>query len=642
MRALPAVALCTALLGGAFPSWGQATGETPPAPGRDVQRLSGVDLTLPAPDAFRGWPPEELRTRPYWLPWTGYAFTRARLFQRPVLFFMSAPWNRFSQRMQEETLADPRVVALANQGYLAIAVRADRRPDIQERYQTGSWPVVAFLLPDGKPMLSQANQQGVALPITTGYVTPDAMAFLLEQGLIYFDRWSSLLQGVGTVWKQGEGGAEPVAGPAAVEGSDSLARWLLGNADRQQGGFGAAPKYPVASLVEYARLRDARLVPALFEHADLTLDRLLASPLYDKREGGVHRLAASTDWGGIQYEKMLDRNAALVRDLVFALRGGASPARERALRETAGWIVRVLGRPGGGFALSQFADPSSPDGGRHWTAPAGEAPPPPVDTLVLSGPNAMAGAALLRAGALLADDGLADAGRGAIELVLGRAYERARGVDHVIEPQPEDRRYLTAQADVALGVVDAYEATGDPRHLAAARDVAEFTLRHFRAGEESALRDLLPEAQPLGLLDLPRRPMTDNVRLARALLRLAIHTGDAGFRSEAERIVSAYAGEPTLYRVAGTELALAIEEIVREPLTIRIDGAPADAATRALRRSALAVSWPWTIVTTGSADQGAAAVVSWRGETRRVERAGDLDGAVRQLSASGAPGVPGR
>src|SRR6185436_11935980 len=117
----------------------------------------------------------------------------------------------------------------------------------------------------------------------------------------------------------------------------------------------------------------------------------------------------------------------------------------------------------------------SPDGGRYWTAEADRGSPPPVDRLVLSGANALAGAALLRAAAWLGDPAAASAGRSALDMVLERAYARGRGVDHVIEPRPESRRFLVTQADVAFGLVDAYETTGEARYLTAARDIVDFS-----------------------------------------------------------------------------------------------------------------------------------------------------------------------
>ena len=134
------------LLAGLVP-WGVAGGGV-----RDADRPVGsaLDLDVPAQHAFRDWPPVALRERPYWLPWSREVFQRATLFGEPVFFLLTVNWNRAAQQLEQATLADRDVLRLINSRYVSLKVNADLRPDIRERYQTGVWPAVAFLLPNGK------------------------------------------------------------------------------------------------------------------------------------------------------------------------------------------------------------------------------------------------------------------------------------------------------------------------------------------------------------------------------------------------------------------------------------------------------------------------------------------------------------
>ena len=58
---------------------------------------------------------------------------------------------------------------------------------------------------------------------------------------------------------------------------------------------------------------------------------------------------------------------------------------------------------------------------------------------------------------------------------MGRPHSRAvspgRGVTHVIESESEGGRFLVTQSEVAFGLLDAYESTGDARYLVVAKDV---------------------------------------------------------------------------------------------------------------------------------------------------------------------------
>ncbi len=594
--------------------------------------------TTPAQDLFRDWPPRELLERSYWLPWTPQTLQRATLFDRPVLLVMASPWSRRSQELMTATLADTVVLQALNDSYVTVLVNPDRRPDLRERYQTGTWPVVAFLLPNGQPLLSQVNEQGVAQPITTSLVEPDRMLFLVNEGDFYYRKWRAELFALGQIWTQREAREEEFeGGELSAASSDALSQWLLGNADRQGGGFGLAPKFVVPALYEYAALRRARQVPALALHARFTLERWLDSPLYDRRGGGVHRLAAAPSWQQLQYEKMLETNVLLMRELLFALGDGPSEALQQGLAGTARFLVEVLGRPGGGFRLGQWADPASADGGGYWRGETEQAPT--VDPLVLSGPNALAGSTLIRAGELLGDPALVDSGRAALRLVLERAWVRGRGFDHVIEPEPEALRFLTTQAEVAFGMLDAYQATGEGRYLEAARDAVDFSLHNLLDAEPGLFRDTLPPQVPLGLEVNPRHPVRSNVRLARTMLRLGHLGAGETYREQALTALRALAGDLTAYRVLGAEVGVAVEEAIQAPLSIVIRGAPDDAGARALRRQALAAPWPWTVIGTAPGQGPATAVLSRNGRQETVREPAGMAAAVERLTGA-APGGP--
>src|SRR5882672_1161295 len=346
----------------------QASGEGTAAPTVLPPYLKGVDLTLPSQAAFKAWPPKELEERAYWLPWTPLTFQRATLFNQPIFLLVTVPWSRAAQRMGETSLADPRVLRALNHDYVSVLVSADRRPDVYARYGTGNWPAISLLLPDGSPMLSQVNPQHVALPISLGSANVKDVMFNLNEGRKYFDQWQGVLHGVSQVYEKRVELEEAKSGPVDAKAIDPVVRWLLGNVDSKHGGFGVAPKYVLRGVMEWAFLREDQGRPAIVGPARSMLTKLAASPLFDGNEGGVHRMAAAPEWGAIQYEKMLEANVDLMREMVFALREGDDPAFRAALAATARYVTTVLARPAGGFYLAQLADPTSPDGGAYWKA----------------------------------------------------------------------------------------------------------------------------------------------------------------------------------------------------------------------------------------------------------------------------------
>jgi len=629
-RAALALAIACAL-----PSGGSAAGSSgagDPAGGDGPSYLAGIDLELPAQEAFGGWPPPALAERSYWLPWGRVALDRAALFSRPVLLVLDVNWAHSSAVMLDQTLSDPRVLREINAGFVAVRVNADLRPDLRERYQSGSWPTIAFLLPDGRPMLSTANDRGVDLPITIGTVDPETMLFLVREGRKYWDLEAAALLRRAESWAATEGPPRPLHGFVDAGASDRLAQWLVANSDRRDGGFGAAPKHVLPGLAEYARLRAARGVDDLVAQSALTLLRLVEGPLFDHRGGGIHRVAIAPGFGEIQYEKLLSSNAALARELAIALADGAGPEPRRELAATVRFVRDVLGRAEGGFYLAQLGDPALAAGAA--AGAVGAAAPPPLDPLVLAGANALAGSALLRAAAALADDEIERAGVAALDFVLREAVTADGAVRHVIAPPLANRIYLETQADVALAFVEAYEATGNRAYLTAAAAAAEYARRSLADPGSAALRDHVGEPAPLGLLANPRWPLRPNVRLARALLRLSWHGLGAEHAATARAILAQFSGDLSGFRVHAIEAALAIEEAIAEPIEIRISGPPEDSATRSLRRAAWTASAAGTVVVlTGGSDGLPLAEIGWRGRTARVGEAAALAPALRRLAA---------
>jgi len=596
--------------------------------------LRGIDLDKPAQEAFKSWPSQDLIERPYWLPWGPLTFLRASVFEQPICLILSVPWNHSEQLMQKGALADHEVLRFLNANFVSVAVRADRRPDIHARYGTGTWPVLALLLSDGSPMLSKANTKGLALPITLGYSEKTGVLFHLTDGRKYYDKWRSFLQGLAEVYEKRVDVEEAREGPATDAAVDSFTRWLLGNFDAKNGGFGAAPKTYPDGFMELAAERADAGAGTLSVPARTTLQKWSAGPLHDTVGGGFHRLAAAPDWGAIQYEKLLEVNAGIARELALALRQKDDPGLRTALAGIVRLFTTTLARPEGGFWNAVEADPGSVDGGGYYhAADRAAAPAPPIDRVVFTGPNALAGASLLRAGAVLGDASAEAAGRAALDFVVENGIPPGRGARHVIEARPDLGRFLVTQADVAFALLDGYECTGDRKYLQAASGIATFVEGNLKVGTETAYRDHLSLGHEAGMLEMPFRPMADNARFARVLVRLEEHGAITDGKKEAIAILGGYAGDLTISGARAIEAALAVQEALAPPMTVTIEG-PQDApATRALRHEALALPQGYLIVKTAAGGK-TGATLAWRGAQRRVDKPADLVAAWKTLSTS--------
>ncbi|MFS2032157.1 thioredoxin domain-containing protein, partial [Curtobacterium sp. CT11-45] len=181
--------------------------------------------------------------------------------------------------------------------------------------------------------------------------------------------------------------------------------------DTTYGGFGGAPKFPSAPLLEFlsdVAADDAR-ASALLERS---LHAIRASELTDA-DGGVFRYATKRDWSVPHYERMLYDNAG-----VLAV-AGAEQARGIAdfLRDT-------LRRADGAFVAAQDSE-STIDGrrveGEWYRLPLderGRLDPPPLDDQVLTGWNGLAIRGFAIAGARHGDAEMIALARGAADAIV--------------------------------------------------------------------------------------------------------------------------------------------------------------------------------------------------------------------------------
>ena len=87
-----------------------------------------------------------------WTEWSPRAFARAEAEKKPVLLSLVTAWSDECAAMDQTTFVAPDVVSLIDERFVAVRVDADRRPDVNERYNLGGWPTTAFLTSRWRPV----------------------------------------------------------------------------------------------------------------------------------------------------------------------------------------------------------------------------------------------------------------------------------------------------------------------------------------------------------------------------------------------------------------------------------------------------------------------------------------------------------
>jgi uncharacterized protein len=305
-----------------------------------------------------------------WWPWSAEAFEEARRRDVPVLISVGYAACHWCHVMAHESFEDDAIAKVINDGFVAIKVDREERPDVDAVYMTatqamtgqGGWPMTVFAAPNGDPFFC-------------GTYFPKA-------------NFGRLLDSVGSAWRdqrenvlkqssavvEAIGGAQLVGGPTAPISADlldSAAGQLAKDHDPAYGGFGGAPKFPphmnlLFLLRQYQRTGSAQSLE-IVRH---TAEQMARGGIYDQLAGGFARYAVDHTWTVPHFEKMLYDNALLLRVYTQLWRLTGDPFARRIADETAGFLLRDLATSAGGLSSALDADTAGVEGLTYAWTPA--------------------------------------------------------------------------------------------------------------------------------------------------------------------------------------------------------------------------------------------------------------------------------
>jgi uncharacterized protein YyaL (SSP411 family) len=473
-----------------------------------------------------------------WLPWGDEALRRARELDRPLIVSIGYSSCHWCHVMERESFEDPETAALMNERFVCVKVDREERPDVDAIYMDavqamtghGGWPLNVFLTPEQAPFYGGT------------YFPPDA-----RQGM---PSWRQVLGAVADAWDtqrediraQGEQVAPRLAGGALLTPSeqpldgaafDDAVAALRKGFDSVHGGWGAAPKFPQASVIEFLLARGEQ--PMALQ----TLRSMAGGGIFDHVGGGFSRYSVDARWTVPHFEKMLYDNALLARAYLHGFQAGGDTLLRRTAQETLDWALREMRAPEGGFYSALDADSEGMEGKFYvWTV---------AELRAALGADADADAAIAWFGATE---------RGNFE---GANILESRGPEPPAEqreriratllavraqrvrPGLDDKRLAAWNALMITALADAGAVLGREDYLDAARDAASFVLDHMRAPGGRLLRSFNAGTARLGA------SLEDHAFLLEALLVLYEATFEERWFVEARAladIIVARFGDP--------------------------------------------------------------------------------------------------
>ncbi|MDR6865730.1 uncharacterized protein YyaL (SSP411 family) [Microbacterium resistens] len=535
-----------------------------------------------------------------WYPWGEEAFAEARRRDLPVMISIGYSTCHWCHVMARESFADPVTAAALNDGFIAVKVDREEHPDVDAAYlaaasaftQDLGWPLTVFATPEGRAFHAGTYWPPVGRPPLPAF--RDVLAAVREAWTARRDevddsaaRLAAALARASTAGQEradvGEDGQEREGALPTAEALAEAAARIAEREDTRFGGFGGAPKFPVATTLGFLLhplLRET--APDAASSAERALAAMASSPLRDGVDGGFFRYATQRDWTVPHFERMLTDNAQL---LDIALVAGDTAVA----RGIAAFLLRTLGVPGGGFRAAQdsesWIDGRRSEGGYYALPAEGRAllAPPAVDGKVITGWNGLAIGALARAGSALREPDWIRAAEDAARAVLA-VNRDAHGalVRSSLEGVAADA--VATRADLGLladGLFALALAAGDADWAVAARDVLD-------AGLAGVGPDPVLVAQ--GIVASPDESDGDlpsgTAALATAARTAWLLGAGEEYRTAAEGLVAGLGDRALAQPFAHGALLRAAAGLVRPPRQIVVvteapDGALADAARRA-------------------------------------------------------------
>jgi len=317
-----------------------------------------------------------------WRPWGPEALALAAQEGKPLFLSIGYSTCHWCHVMAHESFEDAGVAEILNREFIPVKVDREERPDLDRIYMTyvqhttghGGWPMSVWLTPAGKPFFG-----GTYFPKDDRHGRPGFVTLLNTIA----DHWRTQREKIETGAEEivqslqrfaSEGGAREIEAPgapvplheAAGEAFEKGFQYFYESHDSRWGGFGGAPKFPRASILDFL-FRSAALQGVSTDlgqeaigMAATTLQRMIEGGLHDHLGGGFHRYSVDEQWHVPHFEKMLYDQALIAMNCLEAQQATGLPVFGWAARDIFDYVARDLTSPHGGFFSAEDADSALP------------------------------------------------------------------------------------------------------------------------------------------------------------------------------------------------------------------------------------------------------------------------------------------
>ena len=284
-----------------------------------------------------------------WYPWCEEALEKAKKENKLILVSIGYSSCHWCHVMEKESFEDEPTALLMNQYYVSIKIDREERPDLDHFFMdalqaisgNGGWPLNMFLTPDGKPfyggtyfppvsMYNRISWKELLVQLHDAFLKrPDDIESQANNLLEHLEKSNQFkpTQLLNIELQKEERFTE--------QQSHQIFHELMKAADREEGGFGNAPKFPqtysIQLLLRYHHFFQSK---DALDQALLSLKKMIRGGIYDQIGGGFCRYSTDSKWLVPHFEKMLYDNALLITTLTEAYQITRDDEIKQAVVET--------------------------------------------------------------------------------------------------------------------------------------------------------------------------------------------------------------------------------------------------------------------------------------------------------------------
>jgi len=299
-----------------------------------------------------------------WYPWGPAAFAKAKSEDKPIFLSIGYASCHWCHVMERESFRDQPLADFINSQYVPVLVDRNEHPDVDATYMAfvatmnngnAGWPANLVITSDLSPISG------------TTYLSNDGLRAAL--GAIA-EKWhndrASLLQNGAAILAKARANAQEsspadAVSPRVVQALSQRAReWY----DRENGGFGIAPKFPQPMLIDFL-LRRWQIAgdDVARDIATASLDAMARGAIHDQVAGGFHRYTVDAQWRKPHFEKTLSDQALMSMVYLEAWQITKKDEYARVTRRALDSAMRSLLLKSGAFGSAEDADSLLPLGG---------------------------------------------------------------------------------------------------------------------------------------------------------------------------------------------------------------------------------------------------------------------------------------